>query len=194
MERSTEQQITLARRAIAPFQGDIGKMRALQRAFTIDELRILKITLEASGDQELGRHVSKAYMESDQRPRAAAAAAAVNPLYGEDLVPQRPQIPQRPRAAAAAAAAVVDPLDGADIVIDDNVNVSVEMLRCPICFVNVKDIKLTCGHMLCKYCANNYRTRNITTCPLCRQDITSMDKVYYKKYLKYKNKYLQLKN
>jgi hypothetical protein len=83
-------------------------------------------------------------------------------------------------------------LEGKDVEIDENPEVSVEMLRCSVCLINVKDIRLTCGHMLCKNCATQVRSLS-QNCPICRKPITSMDKVYYNKYLKYKNKYLQLK-
>ena len=85
-------------------------------------------------------------------------------------------------------------LEGKDIEVDDNPEVSVEMLRCPICQTNVKDIRLSpCGHMICKTCAIHLRSLN-QGCPICRQSITSIDKVYYNKYLKYKNKYVMLRN
>jgi hypothetical protein len=84
-------------------------------------------------------------------------------------------------------------LEGSVQSIDDPQLNPLEMLRCPVCQENIKDIRLTCGHMVCNMCATRLRDLN-QKCPMCRKDITSMDKVYYnKKYLKYKNKYLSLK-
>ena len=67
------------------------------------------------------------------------------------------------------------------------------LLLCPVCLENIKDIRLNCGHMLCKVCATILRQSN-RPCPTCRIPTTSYDKVFYNKYLKYKTKYLQLKN
>lgn len=63
------------------------------------------------------------------------------------------------------------------------------LLECSVCFTNIKDIRLDCGHMVCGECANM-----VQTCPICREPITRRDKVYYNKYLKYKMKYFSLKN
>ena len=68
-----------------------------------------------------------------------------------------------------------------------------ELLKCPVCLENIKDIRLNCGHMLCTVCARILRQNN-RPCPICRVPTTSYDKVFYNKYLKYKTKYLQLKN
>jgi hypothetical protein len=62
------------------------------------------------------------------------------------------------------------------------------LLECPICMEHIKDFRLNCGHMLCNMCA-----QNVTECPTCMEHITQRDRVYYNKYLKYKQKYLQLK-
>lgn len=83
-------------------------------------------------------------------------------------------------------------LEGTVQSIDDPKLNPLEMIRCPVCQDNIKDIRLTCGHMVCKNCATQLHALK-QKCPICRKDITSMDKVYYNKYLKYKNKYFQLK-
>jgi hypothetical protein len=62
------------------------------------------------------------------------------------------------------------------------------LLECPICMVHIKDIRLNCGHMLCNMCA-----QQVTECPICRNPVTQKERVFYNKYLKYKQKYLQLK-
>lgn len=63
------------------------------------------------------------------------------------------------------------------------------LLECKVCYTNIKDIRLNCGHMVCAECANR-----VQICPQCRAPISRRDKVYYNKYLKYKTKYFQLKN
>ncbi len=69
------------------------------------------------------------------------------------------------------------------------------MMKCPVCLGNIKDVRLSpCGHMMCKSCIKGYTTRGEHKCPICKRDFTSFDKVYYAKYLKYKNKYVMLKN
>ena len=93
-----------------------------------------------------------------------------------------------PIASAASSA-----LQSIEMPIDDNKDVSIEMLRCPVCQINVKDIRLTCGHLVCGTCAIKISQLN-NACPICREPIRNMDKVYYKKYLKYKNKYVMLRN
>jgi hypothetical protein len=53
---------------------------------------------------------------------------------------------------------------------------------------DTKTIKLNCGHLV------NDEEAKQSTCPMCRTPITRRDRLYYNKYLKYKTKYLQLKN
>jgi hypothetical protein len=65
----------------------------------------------------------------------------------------------------------------------------IDRMTCPVCFINEKDTRLTCGHLCCGQCASM-----VHTCPICRTLITSRDKIYYYKYLKYKNKYLSLQS
>ena len=70
-----------------------------------------------------------------------------------------------------------------------------ELLKCPICHSNIKDIKLSCGHMVCKTCSIDVIKVLQMKCPLCRVISTDLNEVKYKnKYLKYKMKYLNLKN
>jgi hypothetical protein len=102
---------------------------------------------------------------------------------------------QRPAAAAAAAAALPPYLNMEDEDIDSkDLDEYKDMLKCPFCLSNIKDVRLSpCGHMMCKSCLKNCLAQGENKCPVCRQRFTSYDKVYYSKYLKYKNKYLQLK-
>ncbi|KAG8640788.1 E3 ubiquitin-protein ligase RGLG3 isoform X2 [Manihot esculenta] len=44
---------------------------------------------------------------------------------------------------------------------------------CPICLTNPKDMAFGCGHMTCKDCA-----ATISTCPLCREPITTRLRLY----------------
>ena len=70
-----------------------------------------------------------------------------------------------------------------------------DSLKCPICHSNIKDIKLSCGHMVCKTCSIDVIKVLKMKCPLCRVISTDLNEVKYKnKYLKYKMKYLNLKN
>lgn len=64
---------------------------------------------------------------------------------------------------------------------------------CPVCLTNEKKIALSCGHMVCAKCSKQIKDRD-NKCPICRKPIESRQEVFYKKYLKYKNKYLALKN
>ena len=65
-------------------------------------------------------------------------------------------------------------------------------LRCQACSKNKKQFILSCGHIVCNECYNTSINTN-KICPICQQSITAKNDIFYKKYLKYKNKYLQLK-
>ncbi len=70
-----------------------------------------------------------------------------------------------------------------------------DMMRCEICLTNIKDVRLSpCDHQFCKTCVKSLINRRETKCPKCRVTFTSVNKVYYNKYLKYKMKYFALKN
>ena len=65
-----------------------------------------------------------------------------------------------------------------------------------ICLENVVNTRLSpCGHLLCNICYDRLETPK---CPKCKQNVTSGERIYFggykDKYLKYKHKYLQLKN
>ena len=64
---------------------------------------------------------------------------------------------------------------------------------CPVCLTNEKKIALSCGHMVCAKCSKEIKDRD-NKCPICRKPIETRQELFYKKYLKYKNKYLTLKN
>ena len=59
---------------------------------------------------------------------------------------------------------------------------------CPICISRVVNIRIDCGHLFCSNCVVN-----LDECPLCKRNIEHLDKIYLKKYLKYRTKYLLLK-
>jgi hypothetical protein len=62
-------------------------------------------------------------------------------------------------------------------------------MECPICLSNEAHIALTpCGHLVCNICSPL-----IATCPICRQNITDRLNIYYNKYMKYKIKFLALR-
>ncbi len=70
-----------------------------------------------------------------------------------------------------------------------------QLLKCPICYNNIKDVKLSCGHMVCKTCSIDLIKVLKMKCPLCRSISIELNEVKYKnKYLKYKIKYFNLKN
>jgi len=92
--------------------------------------------------------------------------------------------------AAASASRMDDESDEIDNIPVANIP---KMITCPVCLEKVKDIRLNCGHLVCRECARGLKQSN-GTCPVCRQPITKTEIVYYNKYLKYKAKYLALKN
>jgi WD40 repeat protein len=80
-----------------------------------------------------------------------------------------------------------------------------DRINCPVCFVKAKNIIIKkCGHGLCDSCYSEILRHN-KKCPICNELLNGHNSEYtpfyiggsnqyYKKYLKYKNKYLQLKN
>jgi alpha-tubulin suppressor-like RCC1 family protein len=72
-------------------------------------------------------------------------------------------------------------------------------LTCPVCMTHEKNASLKCGHLLCIDCADKIM-RTSGLCPICREESSGYQKIfyggnnYYKKYIKYKTKYLKLKN
>ena len=66
---------------------------------------------------------------------------------------------------------------------------------CVICLENEKTHAFTqCGHMcVCETCGLKIM-RTTRSCPICRSNSSSVLHIYRSKYLKYKQKYLKLKN
>ena len=71
-------------------------------------------------------------------------------------------------------------------------------LTCPICYERERNTVLNCGHLFCAEDTTAIRAAPNPKCPLCQTPITSAQKIFYggyrQKYLKYKAKYLELKN
>jgi hypothetical protein len=135
------------------------------------------------------------------RPLFPPAAARPDAVHREDVGAEAlvgaPALQARVLAAlnadAPAGAAFPDFLKFEDIVADKvSLDKYIEMMKCPICVTNIKDVRLNCGHLLCKSCVKKLIDIGTTKCPLCVQPIISIDRVFYAKYLKYKKKYLQL--
>jgi hypothetical protein len=67
-----------------------------------------------------------------------------------------------------------------------------EKLKCPVCTIHKVDrVLIPCGHFICSFCLPQL---TIKKCPMCQTPYSSAISVTLMKYLKYKNKYLQLKN
>jgi hypothetical protein len=71
-------------------------------------------------------------------------------------------------------------------------------LTCPICLERERNTVLNCGHLFCAEDTTAIRSAPNPKCPLCQTPITSAQRIFYggyrQKYLKYKAKYLELKN
>jgi hypothetical protein len=65
----------------------------------------------------------------------------------------------------------------------------IQKSTCSICNSRVVNTRIDCGHLFCSNCIVNQ-----TECPMCGRPIESFGKIYLKKYLKYRTKYIILKN
>lgn len=70
----------------------------------------------------------------------------------------------------------VEPIQGDSMVLEDKTYF--DEIKCSRCNLNIKNIKLTCGHMVCKACARILKETK-AFCPIstCNKEITSFDKV-----------------
>ena len=78
-----------------------------------------------------------------------------------------------------------------------------ENMQCPICASAVVNLVYMCGHVVCSIC---YLRLGNNNCPVCRQESVPHRLLlnraneppplqeHQQKYIKYKQKYLQLKN
>jgi E3 ubiquitin-protein ligase RGLG len=48
-----------------------------------------------------------------------------------------------------------------------------EVLECPVCLTDKKDMAFNCGHQTCRQCSES-----LTNCPICRQPITTRIRLY----------------
>jgi hypothetical protein len=65
-------------------------------------------------------------------------------------------------------------------------------ITCKVCYSNEIDTVLNCGHMFCGRCVEII-LQGDNTCPICRIHIESRVKTFFNKYMKYKNKFLNLR-
>ena len=65
--------------------------------------------------------------------------------------------------------------------------------NCPSCRTRAANTELKCGHKVCDICKDTLISEN-GNCPRCGIPVDDSDDELHKKYLKYKSKYLQLKN
>ncbi len=67
---------------------------------------------------------------------------------------------------------------------------NIKRLQCPECKIyEINTVMIPCGHILCKICADKS-----SKCPICDKPIVNKHNVYFMKYMKYKTKYMKLKN
>jgi len=193
MEESLDNLIQRANQVYTQTQGGRQeKINALRRSFTSGELNRVANNIPLNIQPGVRGQVSLSYSQDLFRAIEQGSyidqAPAARP-------PQAPVAAARPpQAPAAAAVATVDQILGDDIldVLMDDANI--QYLECPVCMNNVKSFRFSpCGHMACKSCIREMRSRGDYQCPVCRNQYNSVDRVYFNKYLKYKNKYLQLK-
>ena len=129
------------------------------------------------------------------RPVAPAAAAAA-PIPIDQMATIRAAQAARYQAArtpVAAAAAVEEDVDVEEDVAElfdyDGQPISkaalYDRMQCRVCLVNVKTFAfIPCGHGACQRCS--IATLNSAThrCPECRANVTSIQRIYFNKYLK----------
>ncbi len=70
----------------------------------------------------------------------------------------------------------------------------IDRFACGICKTNEANTTLIpCGHIFCSECIQNAQKAR-PDCPICREVSININNLFLTKYLKYKNKYLKLKN
>jgi hypothetical protein len=184
--------------------------------FEDDDFRRTRVSVAATNSrrQALATHpvirIPSPPFEDDYRRQALATPPVIrirSPRFEDDFEDDFRErrvsaaAIRRPAAAAASAVASATGHQMPSYLNEDDEDIDSKdldeykhMIKCPVCIGNIKDVRLSpCGHMMCKSCMKDYMTRRDTECPICKKQFTSFDKVYYNKYLKYKNKYLQLK-
>ena len=122
----------------------------------------------------------RAAAERADAARAAAAAARV--------APRARAAPRAPVAAPVAAHAAAPERESEKADKTDPIDL-VRRMRCGVCLDRLNNVTLRCGHMMCHICYDRLVQRNMT-CPGCRGPLNGKIDLYYKKYLKYKSKYI----
>ncbi|XP_010248244.1 PREDICTED: E3 ubiquitin-protein ligase RGLG2-like isoform X2 [Nelumbo nucifera] len=59
--------------------------------------------------------------------------------------------------------------------VPDSIRNSINLLLCPICLTNSKDLAFGCGHQTCSQCGQGL----LLSCPICRSRIDTRIKLYY---------------
>lgn len=105
-----------------------------------------------------------ALMEVPIQYKAAAELGLLGHVTGraKKVVPQPPPVPY-----ARPAFHLQSPSDLSASTSDERNQV------CPICLSNRKDMAFGCGHMACKECG-----ARLSTCPICRAQITNRLRLY----------------
>ena len=52
------------------------------------------------------------------------------------------------------------------------------LYQCKICYENIIDTVIPCGHVFCSKCAHSNKDGDDLICPLCRTIITGSKKIY----------------
>jgi E3 ubiquitin-protein ligase RGLG len=89
-------------------------------------------------------------------PYGYAPYGAASPLYGYP-----PSEPESPCTAPAFGDETPPPRSGTD------------GQTCPVCLIEKKDMAFNCGHQTCRECG-----AHLSTCPICRQSITTKIRLY----------------
>ncbi len=139
--------------------------------------------------------------EFHEQPAIRAPPVMVNPFVHQHFhqhAQQRAQVEAQRDVQFRLAPAV--PAPELDDMTDEQIFAVAEdynsRLTCPVCMTNkVNTVLMPCGHLICSTCAPRLTTENggNNRCPRCNLGFRTMHNIYYKKYLKYKNKYLALK-
>jgi hypothetical protein len=110
----------------------------------------------------------------------------------QGVVPHVPPVVQYVPPPAAPAVIVPEAFPE-----ENRITEFADRFKCSICLENAVNTRLNpCGHLLCNACFNLLPVPK--QCPICRRDVIDDQHIFYggakEKYLKYKSKYLALKN
>ncbi len=145
-------------------------------------LRRMLVDNDSFGEFEksnIRRRVAELESENTELTRQKDSIISNASIEAKAKAPKMSNISHLPVAAAAAAAE--SNLDG-ELRMGD-------MIICGICQQYLADIQFNCGHVSCRNCYTN-----LINCHRCGERIITTTPFYQNKYLKYKQKYLLLKN